>query len=93
MPHARVADEPVVEEHAASELELALGRLEDEERALSAQRRRLQDRIDLFLGGGAPEAVAEDEMRELRQRERELSERRREVHAQIAALRLRSGRS
>jgi hypothetical protein len=60
-----------------------------EQRAVSLQRRRLQDRIDLFLGGGATHDVAGDEMRQLRERERELSERRRELHDQIDLLRAR----
>lgn len=76
-------------EQATDELERQLAQLVREERALSARRRRLQDRIDLFLGGGAPERAAEDEMAELRQRERELSERRRELHERIDHVRAR----
>jgi hypothetical protein len=74
---------------AGEQLAVQLAQLEEEERALSLQRRRLQDRIDLFLGGGAPHDVAGEEMRELRGRERELSERRRQLHDQIDLLRAR----
>ena len=70
-------------------LALQLARLEEEERAVSLQRRRLQDRIDLFLGGGATHDVAGEEMQELRARERELSERRSEIHDRIDLLRVR----
>lgn len=74
---------------AGEQLALQLARLQEEERAVSLQRRRLQDRIDLFLGGGATNDVAGDELHQLRARERELSERRRELHGQIDVLRAR----
>ena len=74
---------------AGEQLALQLARLQEEERAVSLQRRRLQDRIDLFLGGGATHDVAGDELHQLRARERELSERRRELHGQIDVLRAR----
>jgi hypothetical protein len=52
--------------------------LEEEERALSASRRRLHDRLALY-----PEMGGDD----LARRERELSDRRRELHAEIDELR------
>jgi hypothetical protein len=52
--------------------------LEEEERALSASRRRLHDRLAL-----CPEMGGDD----LARRERELSDRRRELHAEIDELR------
>jgi hypothetical protein len=69
-----------------AELERLLKELEDEERALSASRRRMHDRIDLFGGTDGPEGAAADEM--VRQ-ERELSERRRELQRRIDTLRAR----
>jgi hypothetical protein len=78
-----------MESDADEPLTTQLARLQEQERVLSLQRRRLQDRIDLFLGGGATDDVAGEEMRELRARERELSERRRELHDEIDLLRVR----
>jgi ABC-type phosphate transport system auxiliary subunit len=63
-------------------LELMLAELEEEERLISAERRRLQDRIDYFAGSEDSAALAE-----LERRERELSDRRRELHDQIDGLR------
>lgn len=74
---------------AGEQLGLRLARLQEEERAVSLQRRRLQDRIDLFMGGGATHDVAGDELHQLRARERELSEQRRALHDQIDLLRAR----
>jgi hypothetical protein len=68
---------------AATHLELLLEQLDEEERAISAERRRLQDRIDYFAGV----AGASDELAELERKERDLSRRRRELHARIDALR------
>jgi len=60
------------------EIDALLKELEAEERALSANRRRLHDRIALYpeLGGA-----------DLEEQERALSERRRELHARIDRLR------
>ena len=58
-----------------------LARLEDEERTVSASRRRVQDRIDYFAGSGDVQSAEA-----LRERERELSARRRELHQQIDEL-------
>jgi predicted nucleic acid-binding Zn-ribbon protein len=61
--------------------------LEEHERALSAERRRLQDRIDFVRATGATQSLAEsDQLRHLEERERELSARRRSLHRQIDAL-------
>jgi hypothetical protein len=59
-------------------LEAELAELEEEERALSVQRRRLHDRLAIFPDYGDAD---------LGVRERELSRRRRELHARIDALR------
>jgi hypothetical protein len=60
-------------------LEARIAELEQEERALSASRRRLHDRIALY---GASD---------LESRERELSARRKELHAEIDELRSQLG--
>jgi hypothetical protein len=73
-----------MEQDTQAELDVLLKELEDEERALSASRRRMHDRIDLFAGTDGPEGAAAEEM--VRQ-ERELSERRRELQRRIDALR------
>lgn len=65
-----------------SHLERLLAELEGEERLISAERRRLQDRIDYFAGPEDSAALAE-----LERKERELSERRRELHHRIDGLR------
>jgi hypothetical protein len=68
--------------HGDTHIELLLEELEEEERLLSAERRRVQDRIDYFAG---PELSAE--LAELERKERSLSERRRALHERIDALR------
>jgi hypothetical protein len=60
------------------EIDALLKELEEEERVLSASRRRLHDRIALY-----PDTTDAD----LEAKERELSQRRRELHAQIDSLR------
>jgi hypothetical protein len=59
-----------------AEQAMLLTQLEEEERAVSRERRRLHDRIDNWGGTN-----------ELLDQERELSHRRRELHAQIDDLR------
>jgi hypothetical protein len=67
---------------------LLLEQLEEEERALSAQRRRLQDRIDLLPGAATgTDSADEGQLRRLREQERDVSERRRAVHDRIELLR------
>jgi chromosome segregation ATPase len=61
-----------------ADLDARLKQLEDEERSISLQRRRLHDRLALFPDMSGPE---------LDERERELSDRRRELHAEIDELR------
>jgi hypothetical protein len=58
-----------------SHLDSLLEQLEDEERALSALRRGLHDRMDMYGGDG------------LSGRERDLSDRRQALHRRIEALR------
>jgi hypothetical protein len=60
------------------DIEELLKELEAEERALSANRRRLHDRIALYPDIGSADLDAQ---------ERELSQRRRDLHARIDALR------
>ena len=67
---------------ADERIELLLTELEEEERLLSAERRRLQDRIDYFSGTGQDPQLAELELRE-----QDLSRRRRELHDRIDAIR------
>ena len=69
--------------NAETHLELLLEQLDEEERLISAERHRLQDRIDYFAGV----AGASDELAELERKERDLSRRRGELHARIDALR------
>jgi predicted transcriptional regulator len=64
-----------------SEIVARLDELEDEERRVSAERRRLHDRLNAFYS----EAAAE--------RERRLSARRKALHRQIDALRVQLGRT
>ena len=66
---------------ANTPFELLLQELEEEERLLSAERRRLQDRIDYF--GGVADSP---ELAELERREQDLSRRRRALHERIDAL-------
>jgi hypothetical protein len=66
---------------AYPQLELLLDQLDEEERLLSAERRRLQDRIDYFAGEDSAEAA------ELERKEQDLSRRRRQLHERIDALR------
>ena len=69
-----------------------LPKLQAEERSLSRQRARLQDRIDFIRAGGSGSASAvqvEEQLRLLLEKERALSERRIEVHAQIGELQAR----
>src|SRR5262245_25043841 len=62
--------------------------LEAEERALSARRARLHNRIDfLRSGGGGPADEVAARLDGLEREEREVSTRRRELHATIAAAR------
>lgn len=64
-----------------------LEELEEEERAVSARRRRLHDRIDFLHGSGMGEPDAEERLARLLEEEREVSRRRRELHALIDARR------
>ena len=55
-----------------------------EERALSARRTRLQDRIDFLRGGGGgPNEDVAGLIDDLLRQEREVSEQRRDVHERI----------
>ena len=64
-----------------------LARLQAEERSLSRQRTRLQDRIDFVRSGGGGSASVsqvEEQLRALLEKERALSERRAALHSQIS---------
>lgn len=66
-----------------------LSMLQDKEQTLSRRRVRLQDRIDFIRAGGSGSANAaqvEEQLRLLLEKERILSERRRELHLQIEEL-------
>jgi hypothetical protein len=64
--------------------EPGLARMNQEERALSARRTRIQNRLDfLRAGGGGPGAEVEEQIAELERQEREVSEQRRELHQRI----------
>jgi hypothetical protein len=65
-----------------SQLEVLLDQLDEEERLLSAERRRLQDRIDYFAS-----TEQSPELAELERKEQDLSRRRRELHERIDTLR------
>lgn len=63
---------------------VSLERLKAEERAISARRRRLHDRIDfLRAGGGGFSRETQQMLADLEAEEREVSRRRRELHQQI----------
>jgi predicted nucleic acid-binding Zn-ribbon protein len=65
-----------------------LEKLTAEERALSARRTRLQDRIDFLRGGGGgPVEESAELIEDLLRQEREVSAQRRELHERIARLR------
>ncbi len=72
--------------------ERELERLESEERALSARRRRLHERIDFLRAGGAEEPDGGHALALLERQEREVSAARRSLHRQIDELRVRLGR-
>ncbi len=74
------------------QVERELERLESEERALSARRRRLHERIDFLRAGGADDPGGADALAQLEQQEREVSAARRSLHRQIDELRIRLGR-
>jgi predicted nucleic acid-binding Zn-ribbon protein len=68
----------------AAERAKALERLEAEERAVSARRTRLQDRIDFLRGGGGGPVEENTKLIEdLVRQEREVSLQRRALHEQI----------
>jgi uncharacterized protein (DUF1810 family) len=71
-----------VDEHEAFEALRLLEKLEEEEKVVSARRRKLHERMSLF-----PDAAASRE-----EEERQLSTRRRELHRQIDDLRGKLGR-
>ena len=62
----------------------SLAELNEEERALSARRRKLHDRIDfLRAGGGGPVEEVAELLARLEAEEREVSAARRAIHARI----------
>jgi hypothetical protein len=62
----------------------------EEERLVSAQRRKLQDRIDFVRGQGASDAATLEQLGFLLAKERPLSDRRRALHREIARFRVRA---
>jgi hypothetical protein len=66
-----------------------LEKLEEEELAVSARRRRLHDRIDFLRGSGEPDV--EERLARLTTEERAISDRRLELHRLIDALRVELG--
>jgi hypothetical protein len=71
-----------------SEIAIRIRDLEAEERALSARRARLHNRIDfLRSGGGGPADEEAETLERLVREEREVSTRRRQLHVQIAVAR------
>jgi hypothetical protein len=66
-----------------------LERLEEEEQAVSARRRRLHDRIDFLRASGEPDS--EERLARLTAEERAISDRRLELHGLIDALRVELG--
>jgi hypothetical protein len=72
------------------ESDRGLARMNQEERALSARRTRIQNRLDfLRSGGGGHGAEVEEQIAELERQEREVSLARRELHERIELARRR----
>jgi predicted nucleic acid-binding Zn-ribbon protein len=71
-----------------------LAELNEEERAVSARRAKLHNRIDfLRTGGGGPLEDVADVLTELEREERQVSDYRRELHKRIELLRTEPQRS
>jgi hypothetical protein len=62
----------------------------EQEQLVSAQRRKLQDRIDFVRGQGASDAATLEQLGYLLAKERPLSDRRRALHREIARFRVRA---
>jgi predicted nucleic acid-binding Zn-ribbon protein len=79
---------------AASDRPPTLAELNEEERSISARRRRLHDRIDfLRAGGGGPLEDVAELLASLEREEREVSAYRRELHERIELMRAEMQRS
>ncbi|WP_114797061.1 acetoacetate--CoA ligase [Gaiella occulta] len=74
-------------EPGSAEIRARVEALESEERALSARRRRLHDRIDFLRGSGGGDEQTLSRLARLEGEEREVSDSRRALHAEIDALR------
>jgi predicted nucleic acid-binding Zn-ribbon protein len=73
---------------SASDRPPTLAELNEEERSISARRRRLHDRIDfLRAGGGGPLENVAQLLADLEQEEREVSAYRRDLHERIELMR------
>jgi hypothetical protein len=70
-----------------SDVDESLRHLEEEERTVSLQRRRLHRRIEFLQGTAAHEPGSRERLEELKVEEREISARRRALHARIDELR------
>ncbi len=68
-----------------------LAYLTDQERAISARRRRLHARIDFVRATGAGSAYADQQLTEMIERERRVSADRRAIHHRIDETRLALG--
>lgn len=76
-----------------AQLDGILTRFERQEQEVSKRRSRLQDRLEFVLAGGAAsEAMAEDQLAALQASEREISDERHRLHAQIDVLRAEKSR-
>lgn len=81
------ADNRAVEAGTAADRLERLARLRNEERSLSARRRRLHDRIDFIRSGRSDPAGAEESLARLLEEERQVSQRRQQLHREIDELR------
>jgi hypothetical protein len=76
-----------VSDLTGAEIAARLVPLEEEERRVSRERRRLHDRIDFIRGNGVHDPATFDQLATLSGQEREISDRRRAMHREIDALR------
>ena len=75
----------------SEDAERSLEQLDEEERAISARRLRLHDRIEFLRGTGVGEPDAAERLAKLLEEENQASRRRRELHGLIDARRTELG--